>query len=203
MTSPPNDLLTALKPVVDVLQELGVRHYVGGSVASSTFGVARSTLDVDLVADLKLGHVDDFVQAIQNTYYVNRSTVLDAVTRHVCFNVIHLATSFKVDVFALKQREYDRIAMERAEETDLIVEAPGQLFFVCTPEDIILSKLEWFRLGDEISEKQWNDILGVLKLQGRGLDQDYLTKWAAELGVADLLEKALGEAEPFWGETPF
>jgi hypothetical protein len=189
-----SDVITAVTPVIDALEKLGVPYYIGGSVASSAHGMIRSTVDADLIADLKLEHVAPLAEMLGKTYYLNVNTMTDAVKRRACFNLIHLATMFKVDIFAAKASPYSRLVFERKHSRTILEDSP-KLFFVASPEDTILSKLEWYRLGDEISERQWNDILGVMKAQVENLDCDYLQKWAAELGVTDLLERAWKTAE--------
>jgi hypothetical protein len=127
-------------------------------------------------------------------YYVSAAMIAEAVARKSCFNVIHLATSFKVDVFVPKDRRYDRVALERSRKDVLDLADPSTEFFLASPEDTVLSKLEWFRLGEGVSERQWHDVIGVLRVQGDLLDRTYLSHWAADLGVADLLEQAWREA---------
>ena len=189
----PSDILAALIPVVDALERLDVPYYVGGSAASSNYGVARSTLDVDLVADLGAKHVDPLVGSLKSAYYVDGKMISEAIARKSCFNVIHLATMFKVDVFAVKDRRYDRAALSRIRKDTLALESATAELFVASAEDIVLSKLEWFRLGDEVSRRQWDDALGVLKVQQDALDKGYLVQWARELGIADLLDRAWTE----------
>jgi hypothetical protein len=183
----------ALRPVVTELEKLGVRYYIGGSVASSKYGHARMTQDIDLVAELRPEHVEPFVEALITQYYVNLQTAADAVARRSCFNLVHYSSIYKVDIFTRKDREYDRQAMQRCQMRALIEEDPETVFSVASPEDVVLAKFEWYRLGDEVSSQQWSDIITVLKLQQAGLDHDYLQKWAAELRVADLLERAWKE----------
>ncbi len=191
----PSPPLEALLPVVEALTRLGVPHYLGGSLASSLYGVARTTLDADLVADLGLAHVPPLVAALQGAYYVDAGMISEAITRKSCFNVIHLATMFKVDVFLIKDRAYDRAALGRIRQDSLTPEGPGAEVFLAAPEDVVLNKLEWFRSGDEISERQWRDAVGVLKVQKGRLDMGYLARWAVELGLTDLLQRAWQEAE--------
>jgi hypothetical protein len=188
------DALIALRGVVAALDRLGVRHYLGGSLASSAFGIARASLDADLVADLRHEHVAPLADALVADYYVSAAMIAEAVARKSCFNVIHLATSFKVDVFVPKDRRYDRVALERSRKDVLDLADPSTEFFLASPEDTVLSKLEWFRLGEGVSERQWHDVIGVLRVQGDLLDRTYLSHWAADLGVADLLEQAWREA---------
>jgi hypothetical protein len=191
----PADALAAMMPVIAEFERLDVAYYIGGSVASSLCGVPRSTLDVDLVADLRSHHVDLFVETLRSTYYIDAKMIQDAIHRKSCFNLIHLATSYKIDVFVLKNRQFDLESLYRRRENILRDEDKSYHVFTSTPEDILLNKLEWYRLGDEISERQWSDILGVMKAQNENLDREYLQKWATELRVADLLERAWKEAK--------
>ena len=185
----------ALRPVVTELERLGIRYYIGGSVAGSAYGYARMTQDIDVVAELQMEHVQPFVEALHKAYYVNANTVAEAVTRRSCFNLIHNNTYFKVDIFASKPSNYNREAFQRRRKRPLIKEDPTTEFFIASAEDVILSKLEWYRLGDEASDRQWTDILKILEVQQHQVDRTYLEKWAAELGVLDLLIKAWHELE--------
>ena len=118
-----------------------------------------------------------------------------AIAERSCCNLIHLATSFKVDIFVLKGRPYDRAALARREKRSIDPDSPDIQVFLATPEDTVLAKLEWYRLGDEVSDRQWRDILGILKLQRDRLDLDYMKQWASEIKVADLLDRAAREAK--------
>jgi hypothetical protein len=180
--------------VTSVLERLGIPYAVGGSLSSSVHGVMRSTLDVDIIADMKLEHIHPFVDALSKDFYADAEMIRDAIERHSSCNLIHYETSFKVDIFIPKQREFDNIQLERR-QSSVIKTDPEQSLYVTTPEDVILSKLEWYRMGGEVSDRQWRDILGVLKTRSGELDLDYLHKWAKELKVSDLLERALKEAE--------
>ena len=191
-----SDLLSALAPVVDALDALGVRYFVGGSVASSAHGVPRASLDADVVADLDAQHVVPFVTRLEATYYVEAGRVRAAVVARRSFNLIHLATMFKVDVFVSKRRPFDREALNRARPAPLDDAVDARLFQLASPEDTILAKLEWFRAGGEVSDRQWSDIVGVLKLLGSRIDGEYLGRWATALGVRDLMDLALDESTP-------
>ena len=192
MSSP--DIIVALGAVVDALEQLGVRYHVGGSVASSAQGVARSTLDVDIVAGLREAHATRLAELLEGEFYVDADMIRDAIRREASFNVIHLATMMKVDVFAIRTREYSRQAFERMQTAALEDRDGAREFYLCAPEDTILAKLEWFQMGGEVARRQWDDALGVLEVQGDLLDRDYLERWAAELGLTDLLERLLLEA---------
>jgi len=191
-----SDLRDALAPVADALEKMGVTYRVGGSVASSALGVGRSTLDVDIVADLPGRHVDLFVALLGQDYYADGDMMRDAIRRRASFNVIHIPTMMKVDIFVLKHRDFDLSAFARATRSALSRD-DDRTFPLTTAEDIILHKLEWFRLGDGVSERQWDDVLGVMRIQRDALDRAYLERWARELGVEDLLERAWVEADVY------
>lgn len=179
--------------VTQTLEQIGIPYAVGGSLASSLHGVMRSTLDVDIVADMRLEHVRLLVDALSKEFYADAEMMRHAIEHHSNFNLIHYETAFKVDIFICKRRGFDQAQLERR-KTSVIATAPERSIYVISPEDIILAKLEWYRLGGEVSERQWRDVLGVLKVCADELDLAYLRNWAGDLGVADLLERALQQA---------
>jgi hypothetical protein len=187
------ELLAALGPVLRVLGDLGVRHFVGGSIASSAHGVARASVDGDVVAELGVAHVAPLVAALRDTYYVPEERIRDAVARKASFNLIHLESMLKVDVFVSRDRPFDRRAFERSRPAST-GGAGGATLPVSSAEDVVLAKLEWYRRGGEVSVRQWTDVMGVLQVAGSALDLPYLRHGAVELGVGDLLQRALGEA---------
>ncbi|MFN3762930.1 MAG: hypothetical protein ACK4WK_06995 [Anaerolineae bacterium] len=188
-----SDILKALIPVVEALEGLDVAYQIGGSVASSAYGVPRTTMDIDLVADLRPEHVQPLVVRLQDQYYVSPEAIYEALRRRSSFNLIHLETMVKVDVFVLRPEPYEQEAFRRARR-DTLTEESGREFSLSSPEDIILHKLAWFRMGGGVSERQWSDVVGVIRVQADALDFAYLKHWATVLGLADLLEQAIREA---------
>jgi hypothetical protein len=188
-----SDLVAALRPVADALDGLGVRYYLTGSVASSAHGIARASLDADIVAGLEPDHIDSLLNRLASAYYIPVDRLRSAVAARSSCNLIHLATMFKIDVFVSKGRPFDREAAERARPQAIDETPDAARFLVASPEDTVLAKLEWFRLGGETSERQWWDVVGILKVT-EDADRSYLQRWAASLGVADLLERALADA---------
>ena len=180
--------------VTHTLEQIGIPYAVGGSFASSLHGIMRSTLDVDIVADMRLEHIMPLVAALSKEFYADDEMMKGAIEHHSSFNLIHYETAFKVDIFIRKLRAFDQMQLERR-RTSIISTDPEQSIYVASPEDVILSKLEWYRMGGEVSDRQWRDILGVLKTRAGELELDYLRKWAKELKVSDLLERALKEME--------
>jgi len=139
MTNP--DILLAIKPVIKAFDRLSIPYYIGGSVASSVYGMARATMDVDIIAD-----------------------------------------------------SYHKSAIARRLKDRLVEDDQNSAFFLCSPEDVILSKLRWYEAGGRPSERQWLDVLGVIKVQSDSLNREYLVKWSNTLGVFDLLGQAFCES---------
>ena len=184
--------------VVHVLEQLGIDYVIGGSLASALHGVARATMDSDIVAAIREEHIEPFVEALKSSFYVDDEMIRDAIRAYRSFNIIHLQTFFKVDIFVAKEREFDRLQIARR-TSYMLSEEQNQSAFVASAEDTILAKLEWYRMGGEVSDRQWKDILGVIKVQADSLDMDYLWRGANLLKVSDLLEKAMGDAR---GDSP-
>jgi hypothetical protein len=187
------DIIEVTRKVIKVFEKLGIAYYIGGSLASSAFGIARSTLDVDIIAEIRPEQASDIFENLKGEFYVDSEMILNAIQKQSSFNLIHLETLFKVDIFPLKNNPFDQQAFSRRLQKAISGDASDQLFFA-TPEDIILHKLTWYKAGEGISDRQWDDVLGVLKVQGDQLDMAYLNQWARELGVSELLKKAFDEA---------
>lgn len=178
--------------VIAALEQVGATYVIGGSLASTIHGVVRTTLDTDIVADLRLQQAQPFAELLADAFYLDLDTIRHAIQQRSSFNVIHLATMFKVDIFVSKGRPFDRQQLDRRQRWIADPDS-GRTIYVATPEDTVLTKLAWYRLGGEISDRQWRDILGVLAVQGDRLDLVYLRQWADALDVSDLLQRALGE----------
>jgi hypothetical protein len=179
--------------VIGVLEQLGVPYVVGGSIASSIYGTPRATQDVDVIADLREAHIPPFIAALHNDFYLDEPAVREAVRGRSTFNVIHLVTMFKVDIFVAKDDPATVQELARA-RTYVPPEIPDRQLALASPEDVIVQKLYWYRLGDHVSERQWTDAMQVLKVRGSVLDRGYMQRLAAEPGVEDLLARALGDA---------
>ena len=183
----------ALKRVLSVLDQFEIPYLVGGSLASSVYGLIRSTLDADLVADIKPDQVDEFADALKADFYADPGMMREAIRHGRSFNLIHLPSSFKVDIFPLRDDAYSRAQFARRSFRNLVALDESIECSVATAEDTILSKLRWFRLGNEVPQQQWNDLRGIMKVSGSRIDLAYLHEWAPKLKIADLLERLLNE----------
>ncbi len=149
----------------------------------------RSTMDVDLVADLTLDHVGPVLVAVTDEYYASDRAMRDAIQRQSSFNLIHLPTSFKLDIFISRGRSFDKLCFNRSTVTRLGTADSGIDVPIASVEDILLSKLDWYRAGNEVSERQWNDVTQLVKLNREHLDWSYPQSVAHEILVMDLLER--------------
>ena len=188
-----NDIIEALSKVIECFDRLGITYYIGGSLASSAYGTARATMDVDLVASVEMSQVEDLVKSLEAHYYVSAEMIRDAIRRHASFNLIHFETMIKIDVFIAKDRPYDAEALTRR-RLETLEEESSHKFYLSSPEDAVLSKLQWYETGGRVSEQQWKDVLGILKVQSGKLDLDYLKLWASKLGLSELLKRSLDDA---------
>ncbi len=188
------DLEQALAPLVDALETLGIRYRIGGSIASSLHGVARATLDVDIVVHMPADAAGSLADAMGEDWYADAAAMSEAVRRGSSFNVIHLPTMLKVDVFSRGERSHDRAAFERFVRERLGEDPESRAYDFFTAEDVILHKLQWFAAGGRVSDRQWSDVVGILRSRRDLLDREYLEKWSAVLGIEDLLRQAEADA---------
>ncbi len=184
-----SEIVRVLLPLVEVFDDNQILYFVGGSVVSSVYGEPRGTLDVDVVADIRFEHVNALVRRLKVEYYIDGDMIRDAIRHNSSFNIIYLDSMFKIDVFLPKLRQYAQ--QERLRARKEVIAEGVRPFYLSSPEDIILNKLEWYKIGDEISTRQWNDLIGVINRQRAILDLAYLRLWAGELNIAGLLARAL------------
>jgi hypothetical protein len=189
LTEPVDPIATA----VIVARHLDVMHVpytIGGSIASSFAGEPRSTVDIAIVVALEERHVDALVAALSPEFYADAHALRRAIRTRSTANLIHQATQLKVDLFVAGGTPLDARQLARRQPVDL---GEGRRLYVHPPEDILLQKLRWYRLGGEVSDRQWRDIAAIVRVQGRRLDREYVRQGAEILGVSDLLDRALGE----------
>ncbi len=189
-----NSYLQTVVAFATTLKELGIPYAIVGSVASSAHGEQRATNDADFLADLRDEQAVALVARLGDEYYIDLASVRRAISHSRSFNVIELASMFKIDVFVVGGRASRQVELANARAASLGAEAPGDVM-VASPEDTVVAKLQWYRKGGEVSEKQWNDVLGVLRVQRGRLDDDYLFATADEQRVRDLLDRAVAQVE--------
>lgn len=187
--------LLVVARVAAAFDNLSVSYIVGGSLASSVYGIPRATQDVDLVADLKLEHAEPLTRMLSAEFYVDTDMIADAIKHRASFNVVHLATMFKADIFVPGRDSWTREELKRAKLEQFDLADGAVVIRFASPEDTLLHKLVWYKLGNEISERQWRDVLGIMKVQGASLDNLYLDEWADAVDVVALLSRARRETQ--------
>ncbi len=190
-----NSILETAAMVAQILEQIGVPHFIAGSVASSVHGLPRATQDVDFVAALELKHVPLLLAKLEGKFYVDEAAVREAVEKEDSFNIVRWDTMDKVDIFVRRFEGFARSEFERRQKVTIKVQGQNVTIHLASPEDTLLHKLLWFRQSGEVSELHWADIVGILQVQGNRLDRNYLLKRANELGILNLLRKAEGEAK--------
>ena len=159
--------------VANVLENLQIPYFLGGSLASITYGIVRTTQDADIIADIQLSHVTAIMDQLEQAFYIDEVMLRQAVTSRGSLNILHKESLFKVDIFIAKGGSFEKSQFQRARLHSL-VDGAEAMTRIATAEDILLSKLDWYRQGGEASERQWRDALGILKVQGERLNQEYL-----------------------------
>jgi hypothetical protein len=186
------DSLDVALRVASALEAIGCDYFLGGSVASSLHGEPRATNDIDFVVAMRPQRISAFVEKLGSDFEVDTDMLRDALVQGSCANIFYLPLVTKIDLFALGSERYDEIEFQRRQKVR--VRLSGETLYVKSPEDTVLRKLLWFRSGGEESSKQWRDIVEVLRISGAVLDKDYMQKWAKDLHINDLLDRACAEA---------
>lgn len=187
--------LAPLIEVLGLLEQLGIIYLLGGSFASSIHGVPRGTRDADLLVELSREQARALAEGLGPAYYSDVAMMEDSLARGISFNVIHIATSFKIDFFPAGRGDFERSELARRQREPL----GDHYAFVSTAEDTLLAKLRWYREGGECSDTQWRDIMGIVEVRADSLDDAYLEQWARDLGLGGLLERARRGAGPARG----
>jgi hypothetical protein len=175
------------------IEATGSEYFVGGSVASSLQGEPRATNDLDVVVAMLAHRVPLFAEKLGSDFDVDQAMLRDALLRGGSANLFYLPNVTKVDVFCVGSASYDEAEFARRRRVK--VRESGAELWVKSPEDTIVRKLLWYRAGGEVSEKQWRDVVEVMRVRGTGLEQPYIDSWAARLGLQELIARARADAE--------
>lgn len=179
----------ALQIVLDQFEARGILYMITGSFASNAHGVPRVTYDADVIVETDQHHLHEFIGKLGTDFYADSEAASEALAGRGMFNIIHMPTGFKIDVILRKNRPFSEEEFHRRQEIPFL----GRRRSFATAEDTILAKLEWSKMGE--SERQFNDALNVAKVQSKYLDRPYLSKWAEELGIVELLQRLFSELE--------
>ncbi len=187
------DPIAVALEIAGVFETLGIPYYLVGSLASSFHGEPRSTRDVDFVASITTQDASKLGSALVSHYYIDPAMIVEAIRRQSSFNLLELESLTKVDVFAVTIPASTDSEFTRAQRV-----APSgsdnATLLVASPEDTVIAKLVWYRKGGETSDRQWSDVIAILRIQGARLDRVLLAARATQCGVEDLLERARSQA---------
>jgi len=186
--------LQVLARLTDVFDRLNIVYAIGGSKASSVYGVVRFTQDADITVQPFLCVADKLYEMLKDDFYISKQAMYQALKSRGSFNMIHFETSFKIDIFVQADNDFEEQFLSRRRKINLGDSLEKSLYFV-SPEDIILLKLRWYNQDGCVSQRQWSDVMGVLAVQGKNLDFEYLKRWAVKLGLNEILQRAILQSQ--------
>lgn len=190
-----DDAEDLVERVVSILDAIGIEYMIGGSFASSYYGEIRMTRDVDFVADIREEHIPAMMEHFSSDdWYIDDEMIRDAIQTQSSFNIILLPTMYKADFFCRRRDAWGQEEWGRRIRKQIDSDYLKREIVYASPEGMILQKLLWYRMGGEVSSQQWRDIQKMLVTQEPTLDKEYLKKWAVDIQVTDLLERACAEA---------
>jgi hypothetical protein len=167
-----------LRELIAALDQAGISYMVVGSFASNLYGTGRGTQDIDLVVSANADQIRASLNGLsKNQYYFDVDAALEACRRKSMFNILDMERGWKIDIIFQKPGAFHQQAFSRRTAAQI----EGVDVFALTPEDVIISKLEWAKMGE--SSRQLEDVAGVLKVQKDKLDFSYIQKWVDQLGL--------------------
>ena len=183
-----------LKQLADTLDDFKIDYAIGGSIASSLYGKVRFTQDADITVAAFGDKAEQLYNELKESFYIGKDAMYQAISNRSSFNIIHLKSAFKIDIFVQKDDDFHRQIFLRRRKVKLD-ESIEHLFDIVSAEDIILLKLQWHQSAGCISDRQWSDVLGVLAVQSQALDMKYLRSCSEKLDLGDILQKAISESQ--------
>lgn len=194
----PIDLLTVMLPALQAFDEQNLFWYLGGSIASSLHGMQQMAQDIDLVVDLRFQNLSSLLPRLKQYYIFDDDALQEAVSQRTACSLIHLDTLMKVDLIMTKQGTFDTALQPRITSYSLDERSPS--LRLASAVEMILVKLRRYsqdllsRTDGMRDDAEWNDIVGMLKIQGPTLERDFLEVWARNLKIAEMLRQALVDA---------
>lgn len=183
-----DDLIEVTLAVAAVLDRCGIPYSVGGSLASSLSGEPRASLDADVVVQIRPDQIAGLLDLLGDEFYADPDAIRRAIDTGRSTNLVHRPSGIKVDLFpAASFLDHQQLLRRQLVK---VASDPDRFLYLHSPEDILLQKLHWYRLGGGTSERQWRDVVSIVLVQGSRLDRRYLSTVAEKIGVNDLLQRA-------------
>ena len=181
-----------VRHMAGIFDELGLRYALGGSMASSLLGEPRSTVDVDMAVAMDPASGEALLERVGHEFYVPVDSARTAIRSRSSFNLVDTVNALKVDIFVLGDGLLDRMQIERR----VLVQIPGAPagIWVTSAEDQVLRKLDWYRQGERVSDRQWRDVVGILRVHHEVIDRTYLAASAQALDLVDDLAEAFRQS---------
>lgn len=176
--------------IASILHEVKIPYFITGGFAVSVWGRPRATFDIDVVVELIEPKVEALAGALRKIYkagYIDETSAKDAIRHQSEFNFLDPFTGLKIDFWVTKRDELSLLKLQRK----IPKKISGKTIYFISPEDLILSKLVWYTMGE--STRQLEDIESVIKISGKKLDMGYIRKWAKKLGTLNILTKLLAK----------
>jgi len=176
--------------VIDKINSLGFPYMLTGGMAVLFYGNPRTTHDIDIVVEIDKSVIPSIISSFKDDFYISEEGIKDAISHKTMFNIIHPETGVKIDFWILKDIPCEKIIFQRRVKKEIL----GKEIYISTPEDTIIRKLLWYKQSD--ITKHFDDTLGILQIQGKNLDYNYIEKWAKELGILDVWKKIKKTEDP-------
>lgn len=179
--------LDVLKETCQRLKKAEIPYMLTGSFAANFYAVPRMTRDIDIVIEIHVSDVDKILEIFQDDFYINKTSIIEAINHQDMFNIIHAESVFKIDFIIRKNETYRDVEFRRKREI-LLNNTP---IYIVAPEDLIISKLFWAK--DSLSEMQLKDVKNLFQTI-KNLDTGYIDRWVKELNLNHVYERAMLDA---------
>ena len=164
-----------LAEITQMFESLKIPYLLTGSLAYNIYAVPRATREIDLIVEIKPTDIKAFLQAIEGRYYYSEETINEEVKRKGMFNIIHLESSYKIDLIVRPDDAFEMTKFNRRRS----IEFQDFSIYVITPEDLVISKLRWIQQLE--SELHKRDIETLLL--NPDIDKKYIRNWSETLNL--------------------
>ena len=174
---------------IEILDRINIPYFVTGALAVVYYGEPRTTHDIDLVVEIKEKNIDTLVKNFKKEFFIDEISITTAIQENSMFNIVHKDTGFKVDFWMLGEDNFSKERFARRTQVKIL----NTKIYLPTPEDVIIKKLEWYKMSD--IDKHYFDAVGVYRIQKEKLDNNYIISWCRHKSVLNIWEKMQKESD--------